>query len=383
MLKKQKVVFFLAVGLVSLIFLLGSGEKTEAWIEDCHWICDGELLWCGGTICVTSEKDRAYYGYTAHGLCRPGEGGCRPEDLGGHYGWLCRNSCTGAGWCDNVPPPPLGYRCHYISYWYCSGSTPVPVWDSVMNSGCSDAGPPYCPPPCTPNCGDTSQRCTTDTWDDGCGNNTCRGTKDCSIDLTLSASSNLVEYDNPANLIWTPRNATGCWGEPWPVIGGKSSANGTYIESTGNLTSSKTYSMRCWNPYNSVTKDVSVCVKPKCDNPGNSCSAPANRCLSGTSTAVTESPLPTSPSSSVGSFNWKCQDTCNGVLREVSCSSEKSNPLVAEGSPSESIWSDCNLSCGGGSETRTISYHNCYKKTETQACNSQPCPPGYREVTPW
>ena len=44
----------------------------------------------------------------------------------------------------------------------------------------------------------------------------------------------------------------------------------------------------------------------------------------------------------------------------------------------------CSKSCGGG--TRVVEFctrANCSTYNVTEACNSQPCPPGYKEVTPW
>lgn len=320
MLKKQKIGLFLIIGLASFILFTAKTEAAPA-----------------GWTAITSCDDRLTD-------CSPGQ-----------------------AW------DP--------AYWYVNGSGML--WCVNHPAGFPPSDPPD--PPCDPGCGNTSQRCSTETWGDGCGGN-CNGTKDCSIGLTLSANPNLVEYDNPSTLTWIPQNATGCWGEPWPVIGGKSSANGTYAESTGNLTSSKTYAMRCWNPYNSVTKSVSVCVNPKCNNPGNSCEPPANLCIFGEPIGFTE-PQPNPPTSPTAPahpayFKWKCRTSCGGnTIDSPECSSEKSNPDVPVSS--ESGWSDCNLSCGGGNQTRTINYHNCYKKTETRACNSQPCPPSYKEVAPW
>ncbi|MBU2264704.1 PKD domain-containing protein [Patescibacteria group bacterium] len=138
MLKKQKIILFLVVSLISLSFLLGYGEKTEgAYVtrENCYWIYACDIKWCRS-------------GYP--NLCADcGGGDCQRSGCGGPAGFYTKvyqNSCTGSQYCVNMPLPSLGTRstCYYISYWYCSGSTPVAVWGSVSGSSCSDAGQPNC-----------------------------------------------------------------------------------------------------------------------------------------------------------------------------------------------------------------------------------------------
>ncbi|MFH1183189.1 MAG: hypothetical protein V1690_02925 [Candidatus Moraniibacteriota bacterium] len=366
---KNTVKVLVATIVVAFVLVLATffnSQKVEAWSDayvtsytyesssrTCYWNPSG----CG--VCFWPNVWNENRNFTVCGGC-PG---------GSH--WHAHqyiNSCTGASGCDNgyfnlnpytETEYATDYICHYISsvnsWSVCANGMQVATsvnWSSVAGTSCSNV-------PLTQRCGPT-------------------------VDIKANGSDGpiIIDRDTSATISWTSSDATACTvsnslppDPDWTTLSDS--------QPSGSLINTTTYVQSCTGFGGTDSDSVSICINPQCNNPENSCSIPANRCLSGTSTTVMESPAPTVPDSSVGSFTWKCQDTCNGVSREVSCSSERSNPLVAEGAPSESIWSDCNLSCGGGSETRTISYHNCYKKTETQACNSQPCPPGYKEVAPW
>ncbi len=73
-------------------------------------------------------------------------------------------------------------------------------------------------------------------------------------------------------------------------------------------------------------------------------------------------------------WNWICPGQNNGD--PAFCWTDKCTAT-------EPVWGSCNKSCGGGTKTGTHQDADCNNLTETQACNSQPCPPGYREVAPW
>ncbi|MDO9231541.1 MAG: PKD domain-containing protein [bacterium] len=70
-----------------------------------------------------------------------------------------------------------------------------------------------------------------------------------------------IAYNTSTNLIWTVANATDCWASgDWPNDW-RDSTGGTY--STGNITTSKTYSLQCWNNgVPSEIKTVNVAVNP-------------------------------------------------------------------------------------------------------------------------
>jgi hypothetical protein len=92
----------------------------------------------------------------------------------------------------------------------------------------------------------------------------------------------------------------------------------------------------CWDGCNTVTGTKNCCV--------SNCSCAASTCIGST-------------------CSDGCGGNCNGTLPN-SCGG----------------WENCDKGCGGGTQTKNCV---CPNGTETRICNSQPCPPGYREVTPW
>lgn len=74
--------------------------------------------------------------------------------------------------------------------------------------------------------------------------------------LTLTANPISVPYNSSSTLQWSTTNATGCTATgAWS---GSMGISGT--QSTGNLTSSKTYTLTCTGPGGSITKSVTVTV---------------------------------------------------------------------------------------------------------------------------
>ncbi len=102
---------------------------------------------------------------------------------------------------------------------------------------------------------------------------------------------------------------------------------------------------------------------------GKFCVKPTeNLCADGTAPTVSGS----------DPYSWTCLGFCNGS--PTSCTTVAPSGCV-------SVTNNCSASCGGGSkviehcEECVSGVLKTYDKT--QACNSQPCPPSYREVTPW
>jgi len=169
---------------------------------------------------------------------------------------------------------------------------------------------------------------------------------------------NLPYGGGNVTLEWTPTNATWCWGELWftPIgIGWKSSANGTYTEPTGNLTSPQKYTLRCGNA-GSTTVERSVQVNVASPICGNGAREGSEQC-------------------DLGADNGACPKTCSATCTSNSCCVPSCTGLLNN---------PCSTSCGGGSRVIKRCTDDCATWQDvTEACNSHPCPPGYREVTPW
>ncbi len=417
--KKQKAIFFLAVSLISLGFLLGNGKKAQAaWVQNCWWVFIDHTYWC-------RDIAEPCHGFKAP-CSRPGCGGSSGNIYAANY----YNSCDiGIQWCSNVPSPGISPRCHYIYKWNCGES---PRWTWINGTSCQDVGRPncctancnnsgsycngtpyagncgqtcwgtgyccnancgnpatvcsgisygdgcggicwgtkYC---CNPNCGNPATVCSGISYGDGCGG-ICWGTKNCCTPncndsgnycpgsytgncgqvctgtkvcvpaptVTLSASLATIPKGNSSTLTWTTANATSCWATNG--VGNwtnqpKSSAGSSELTTP---TSTTTYTIECWNSIGTssgpANATVNVTCAPNCNDSDSHCQ--------GTT------------------YTGNCGQNCNGTLPD-SCP----------------VWiGNCDKVCGGGIETRSCS---CPTRTETRACNSQPCPPGYREVTPW
>lgn len=78
-----------------------------------------------------------------------------------------------------------------------------------------------------------------------------------------------------------------------------------------------------------------------------------------------------------GPWSWNCYGIGGGSSLS-SCSASKRNACTAQ---CVIINNNCSKSCGGG--TKVVETCLCPAYDVTEACNTQPCPPGYREVTPW
>ena len=192
-------------------------------------------------------------------------------------------------------------------------SCTVTSWSPATNTVCSGASFTQ-----TSNCGTHRTVAGTD--------NSCPG-------VNLTASPNPVAYNTSSNLTWTTTNANSCQATGnWS--GSKNKNGGT--ESTGSLTSSKTYSIECWNSsgvssgVKSVTVNVGAPSMASCGGnaqtypsftdqwPSNSSS---DFCSSGT-------PNPSNPTfpDPGATTNW----TCNG---SVPCSASRHTEVWKEVAP--------------------------------------------------
>jgi hypothetical protein len=372
MFKKRKIVLLLAISLISLSFLLADGKEVKAsWVEDCEWIYRGTLY-----KCIINPDGQ---------WCLPGGGfgyrDCSDNstcwgNTGTPYNNVYENSCTGAGWCNNVPPPPPGHRCHYMYEWKCDED---PKWTWVDGTTCSDVGEPDC---CTSNCDNSGDYCIGDPYLGNCGQ-ICWGTGDCVVNGVCSTP------DHTWNLCSTPTLLCSA--------GTESSVNGTgtpdwWWKCAGYNGGS---TAKCWAAKN-ICGDGQVACGEQCDlGTGNNGSWPKTCSLS-----CTTNICPTNCSCAADTCVDKtCPDGCGGL-----CSGTKQPRCDEDYKYCEGVsyigtcekqcfgkvpnnwggWNDCSRSCGVGTQTRVstcLGIGGTIDK-QTQNCNSQPCPPGYREVAP-
>ncbi len=198
--------------------------------------------------------------------------------------------------------------------------------------------------------------------------------------VTFSAAPNPVPYNTPSTLTWSATNATSCTaGGDWSGVKATSGS-----ESTGNLMSSKTYTLYCTGPYGdspvqSVTVNLalpSVDVKINgSDGPltltkgdskniswnvtgADSCTATSSDGWSG------DKPVPTG--SELGVVNATSDHTlaCTGPGGMAS----DTVSITAVCTPVTGIWGVCN--CTTETKTRTNTAGNCSTWVETGDCDN-------------
>lgn len=101
--------------------------------------------------------------------------------------------------------------------------------------------------------------------------------------LTFTASPNPINYNTASTLTWTVQYAQSCTASgDWS--GAKDAGNGSHNQSTGNITSTKTYTLTCsGQDGNDIsTQSVTVTVNPPAPNtPTNVTEVDPNYCVSG------------------------------------------------------------------------------------------------------
>jgi hypothetical protein len=142
------------------------------------------------------------------------------------------------------------------------------------------------------------------------------------------------------NLNWSVTYAVGgtCTGYGGNFVGEGKPTNGS---ETVNVSSTTNFELDCWSAEGmaSARTSVNICIRD--------CSCAASTCEGST-------------------CSDGCGGTCAGEILFSTCGN----------------WTSCDRSCGGGTQTR-ICPCPAPGKVNIQACNSQPCPAGYREVAPW
>jgi hypothetical protein len=133
--------------------------------------------------------------------------------------------------------------------------------------------------------------------------------------VTLSAAKNPVDYNSATTLTWTTANATSCTASgDWS--GGKSATGGN--ESTGNLTTAKTYTLTCSN---GVVDSAPSSVTVNVNSAALSCSASPANVYTGSDVTFTAS------GSSSGIYTW---DPLSSGATPKSGYSFSSNPMKAK-----------------------------------------------------
>ncbi len=291
-------------------------------------------------------------------------------------------------WCDNANANNyytdqcctgncLGYRCGTKvrctdSYWspptssYCSGT----YFTQTSNCGnhrvttgtkycCTDS---YWSPPTSSYCSGTYFTQTSN-----CGTTRrVRGTRNCipAPTVTLTASPNPVGYNSASTLSWHTTNASSCYAYgAWS--GWKNNTRGS--QSTGNLTSAKTYQIECWNSAGVGTgrKSVTVSVNAAPVSINGSCGTanqayPASATSFGSDTFCSAgTPNPTNPIfPSEGSVvTWICNGSNGGS--SSSCSATHQSSCVPNDSCAANtcIGQTCDNGCGTPLDGTKTCYH--------------------------
>ncbi len=125
--------------------------------------------------------------------------------------------------------------------------------------------------------------------------------------LSFTANPNPVNYNTASNLRWTTSHVQSCYASgAWR--GWKSNTGGS--QSTGPLTSSKTYSLECWNSQGNSTGRKTVTVNVNRVN--GQCASRHNQCNRGASQDI--------PDTST-QWKWQCLGTNGGS--NITCSEDK------------------------------------------------------------
>ena len=235
------------------------------------------------------------------------------------------------------------------------------------------------PAACIPDCGD--QSCLTGTRPDGCGG-TCIGMGPC--DTCGDGYCSIFEYCAICPDDCCPTCPGGICGGCNPYCGDTDSfcAGGTYSDGctadacTGTANCDDCTCDSSSDYCDGVTYDDSCGNDNACTGTGNcdcTCDSDSNYCdgdtyddscgndnaCTGTGTGICDNPM----------------STCEGNFYDNACG----NPCPGGRPISYGSWTSCSKNCGGGTRTK----QGFCTPSLTETCNTKPCPPGYREVTPW
>lgn len=409
------------------VYLCASGSGT------CYAPCN----WCGGVGAYYGHADQLICQNTATGaISYPGSQHCHnggwdhPSGYSLCYyisSWTCSGSTpvasgtgvVGGNSCSNAPMPSciVNGQCGIAnnkSFAAAPASGRCSAGSSTAISGDGSAASPW-------------------TWTcngSGGGSNSlaCKAFKLPTVDLTATPTS--IYSGQPSSLSWTTTNAVSCNATSVPAgWSGSKSVSGP--PDTVFPTANTTYTLGCLNSVGGLASDsatvtilpgptVSLTPPLQIKNPGNSAtiswtSARAVACeatdppgwTSQTGTSGSETFIPTHTGDNTGDKVYKMKSknsagiyspeaSARVCVRNNDCSSANTvcqgtsftvpngcdlTTCVGTKLPGCTGWSDCSPSCGGGTQTETGC--DCGAVPRTRACNTQPCPPGYKEVTPW
>ncbi|MFH1183193.1 MAG: hypothetical protein V1690_02945 [Candidatus Moraniibacteriota bacterium] len=331
----------------------------ESWMDHAYnngeGPCQNPPNSCSKNDALCAPYGNAYYSSTSY-YC-PGSScsqACLPNTPAG-----CATSCATCTYIDEV-----------LSWTECVDS--VQVADEVHQTIipgtiCSDVPLLRSCTVCGNGVKETGEQCDLGNVNHGDGNGACP--KSCSTTCTDNCCTAIDGVCNPA---------TGTSAAPHPAtclapVNSPLNTNLCSIGTASAVTGTGPWTWTCNGPCGGAA------VNCRADQASVSCgSATAAKYCKKPDTNLCSNGATASAVSGTGPWTWNCSCGSSDANCQAEKQEEESFTITGE---------NCSVSCGGGSKkiggVKKCVGEDLIITNTTEACNSQPCPPGYREVTPW